>query len=1352
MSPTSPFSPNEIATLGIKPEEYEEIVKRLGRHPNKAELGMFGVMWSEHCCYKNSRPLLKQFPTEGDRILVGPGENAGVVDLDNGLRLAFKIESHNHPSAVEPFQGAATGVGGILRDIFTMGARPIAVLNSLRFGSLDDAKTRRLFTGVVEGISHYGNCLIGSETIIWRDDRGVHFDTIGNFVESRLQPGKTTVELTPSTSVETLSLDADTLQSCWQPVRRIFKRRAEKLVTIRTALGRRITVTPEHPTLILENGKWCIREAHLLKVGDQIPILINMPFPEGENGKENVSPINLLGTLDEQDGDKDVYVDLPPNWQPTDIIRKALREIKPSASSRYLKYPIEPILNISPSDIRLGQGKANYANAVIQPDETFARLLGYYLSKGCVSPNGNTYKIIFTFALDESEYVDDVVQGLKNLGLNPCIEKRDSTIAVQATSWLLGHALKNLWKCGICASDKAFPACVFQWPRYLQYEALKGLIRGDTKIALATTSRKLFEQTVMLIQIQGSIPYIYYRRAAKGEIQGRKHQRLPMWQLEVTSGLAELINVFGAESNAELGEDITRYQDSSTRSQKPGLCGNIATGNPGFLRKTGLFCILRKRGEKPGLCGNIATGNPGFVGETGLFCVSPGENGTKYSVPSLSVSNELAFVKIKSREINNVDECDVYDIEVDNTHLFATSSGIVTHNCVGVPTVGGEVYFNPAYSDNPLVNVMALGLMETKEIVKAGASGIGNPVLYVGSTTGRDGMGGASFASAELSDASMDDRPAVQVGDPFLEKSLIEACLEAFKTGAVVAAQDMGAAGITCSTSEMAAKGGVGIEFDLDKVPHRETGMVPYEYLLSESQERMLFVAHKGREQELIDIFHRWGLHAVVAGTVIEEPIVRILFQGEVAAEVPATALADNTPIYHRELLAEPPEYARKAWEWTPDSLPPSTTNGIEIQGKLQSWTDILLTLLDTPTIASKRWVYRQYDHQVQNNTVMLPGGADAAVIRLRPLEDHPLVGQASRLPKDMGGQDAHPTRDLAVPVGGQDAHPTRDLAVPVGGQDAHPTRDVEDNNPKSGVAATVDCNSRYVYLDPYEGAKAVVAEAARNISCVGAEPLAVTDNLNFGSPEKPIGYWQLASACRGIADACREFKTPVTGGNVSLYNETLDRQGNPQPIYPTPVVGMVGLIPDLARICGQSWHKAGDLIYLLGKQDGVTLGASEYLATIHDTVAGKPPIVDFDLERRVQAVTREGIRNGWINSAHDCAEGGLAVALAEACLGNRLGAEVNLHVKQDTSVRWEGFLFGEGGARIIVSVSPESACPWESYLQENLPSAWEKIGQVGNTDSNLRIFTDDRIPLIDASMSDMSDRYYNAIERRLKI
>lgn len=1261
---SAPFSPEEIAAEGLKPEEYEDIVQRLGRHPNKAELGMFGVMWSEHCCYKNSRPLLKQFPTEGDRILVGPGENAGVVDLGDGLRLAFKIESHNHPSAVEPFQGAATGVGGILRDIFTMGARPIAVLNSLRFGSLDDARTRRLFSGVVEGISHYGNCLIPSETFIWRDDKGVHFDTIGNFVESRLPSGQTTAELEPSASVETLSLDADTQQSCWQPVRRLFKRRATTLITIRTALGRTLTVTPDHPMLLLEDGEWRTRESQSLQVGDQIPILINMPYPTVEQQQSDAPSLDLLATLGEQHkGDKNVYVNLPPSWEPTEELRAALRKLEPSACNRhrYLKkgtlplshfLSLEPLLNVSRSDVCLfRRGKANHMFAVIQPDEVFARLLGYYLSEGCVSQNSNTYKIIFTFALHESEYVNDVVFGLKNLGLRPCIEKRDSTIAVYATSWLFGYLLKDVWKCGTGASDKAFPSFVFQWPRYLQREALKGLLRGDgslttkthgnhAKIAFGTTSRKLFEQAVILLQSQGAIPYIYQRPACDGQIQGRMHVRKPLWSLEVgnVAGLTALANVFGEERNEQLATALERY------------------------------------------------------------------NGTKYSFPRYQVSNEIAFVKIKSLEINSVDECDVYDVEVDNTHLFTTTSGIVTHNCVGVPTVGGEVYFDPAYSDNPLVNVMALGLMETPEIVKSGAAGIGNPVLYVGSTTGRDGMGGASFASAELSEQSMDDRPAVQVGDPFLEKSLIEACLEAFKTGAVVAAQDMGAAGITCSTSEMAAKGGVGIELDLDLIPVRESGMVPYEYLLSESQERMLFVAHKGREQELIDIFHRWGLQAVVAGTVIEEPIVRILFQGGVAAEIPATALADNTPIYHRELLAQPPEYARQAWEWTANSLPAYTTEGIEIQGNRKTWSDILLQLLDTPTIASKRWVYRQYDHQVQNNTVMLPGGADAAVVRLRPVEE----------------------------------------GIP---------------NPKSAVAATVDCNSRYVYLDPYEGAKAVVAEAARNLSCVGAEPLAVTDNLNFGSPEKPIGYWQLASACQGIAEACRIMETPVTGGNVSLYNETLDATGTPQPIYPTPVIGMVGLIPDMTRVCSQGWQAEGDVIYLLGlpltdSTPHLGLGGSEYLASIHGVVAGKPPVVDFDLERRVQAATREGIRQGWVRSAHDCAEGGIAVALAESCIAGQLGAQINLGLT-DVKMRWDEVLFGESASRILVSVKPEQQAIWESYLKEQWgeqTQQWQNLGFVKSQNAGLKLLIDDNQPIIDVTMIEMSEGFSNALERRLNV
>ena len=710
--------PEALRKEGLSQADYEEICRRLGRAPNRAELGMFGVMWSEHCCYRNSRPLLAGFPTTGPRILVGPGENAGVVDLGEGQRLAFKIESHNHPSAVEPFQGAATGVGGILRDIFTMGARPIALLNALRFGPLDDERNVGLMEGVVAGIAHYGNC-------------------------------------------------------------------------------------------------------------------------------------------------------------------------------------------------------------------------------------------------------------------------------------------------------------------------------------------------------------------------------------------------------------------------------------------------------------------------------------------------------------------------------------------VGVPTVGGEVAFDPSYSGNPLVNAMALGLMETDEIVCSGAQGVGNPVVYVGSTTGRDGMGGASFASAELTEASLDDRPAVQVGDPFLEKGLIEACLEAFQTGDVVAAQDMGAAGLTCSCSEMAAKGGLGIELDLDKVPAREAGMTPYEFLLSESQERMLFVVKPGKEEALMARFRRWGLQAAVVGRVLPDNIVRVLQNGEIAAEVPANALADDTPINRHELISEPPAEIQAHWRWNQADLPLPD----------QSWGEVLLELLDDPTIASKRWVYRQYDHQVQANTVVLPGGADAAVVRLRPQQGPGAMATATR-----------------------------------------------------GVAAVVDCPNRWVALDPERGGMAAVAEAARNLSCVGAEPLAVTDNLNFPSPETPTGYWQLALACRGLSVACTALDTPVTGGNVSLYNETRLPDGRMQPIHPTPVVGMVGLVHDLAHVTGLAWREPGDGVWLLGAplaeptDARVTLAGTSYLERIHGLVTGRPPVIDLALERAVQSFLRQAIAQGLVASAHDLSDGGLVVAAAEACIASGLG----LHLELPAAVgRLDHLLFAEGGARILVSVPPAQTAAWQQALDQ---------------------------------------------------
>ena len=773
-----------IRKEGLSQADYDEIVRRLGRAPNRAELGMFGVMWSEHCCYRNSRPLLRGFPTTGPRVLVGPGENAGVVDLGEGQHLAFKIESHNHPSAVEPFQGAATGVGGILRDIFTMGARPIALLNALRFGPLEDGRNVGLMEGVVAGIAHYGNC-------------------------------------------------------------------------------------------------------------------------------------------------------------------------------------------------------------------------------------------------------------------------------------------------------------------------------------------------------------------------------------------------------------------------------------------------------------------------------------------------------------------------------------------VGVPTVGGEVAFDPSYSGNPLVNAMALGLMETEEIVCSGAVGVGNPVVYVGSTTGRDGMGGASFASAELTEASLDDRPAVQVGDPFLEKGLIEACLEAFQSGDVLAAQDMGAAGLTCSCSEMAAKGGLGIELDLDWVPAREQGMTAYEFLLSESQERMLFVVKAGREESLMARFRRWGLQAAVVGRVLEENVVRVLQHGAVAAEVPASALAEDTPINHHDLIQEPPADLVAHWRWSELDLPEARVEGVATSQGFLGWHQVLLELLDDPTIASKRWVWRQYDHQVQANTVVPPGGADAAVVRLRPQQGSASLTACLR-----------------------------------------------------GVAATVDCPNRWVALDPERGAQAAVAEAARNLSCVGAEPLAVTDNLNFPSPDTDRGYWQLALACRGLSAACSALGTPVTGGNVSLYNETRLPDGRMQPIHPTPVVGMVGLVHDLTRVKGLAWRSAGDQVWLLGvplEQDQGSVGAedrlglagSSYLERIHGLATGRPPRIDLALEARVQAFLRQAIAADLVASAHDLADGGLAVALAEASIAAGLGVRLELPAGD---VRLDRLLFAEGGARILVSVPVDRTDAWRQALDrsggggEALPA--QLLGEV-SAEPELVVSQADRVVLT-SPLEPLRVSYEQALPRRL--
>jgi len=545
-------------------------------------------------------------------------------------------------------------------------------------------------------------------------------------------------------------------------------------------------------------------------------------------------------------------------------------------------------------------------------------------------------------------------------------------------------------------------------------------------------------------------------------------------------------------------------------------------------------------------------------------------------------------------------------------------------NCFGVPTVGGEVMFEPCYSNNPLVNALALGIARREDLFFARASGVGNPVIYVGAKTGRDGIHGASLlASAEFSEESQQKRPNVQVGDPFMEKLLLEACLEAMRTGAVVAIQDMGAAGLTSSSSEMASRGGLGIEIDLARVPQRETGMTPYEIMLSESQERMLLVAERGRERELFDVFHKWGLDAVEVGRVTDDGKLRVLNHGQVAAEIPAHALAEEGPRYERPIAKPAAALAADV------PLVKFAPDGSDL-------TDNFRRVLASPAIASKGWITEQYDSMVRTNTRVGPGAGDAAVLRLKET--------------------------------------------------------------KRALALSTDGNGRWGFLSPRLGAMHAVAESARNVACAGARPIAATNCLNFGNPEKPEVMWQFTEAIDGIGEACRALETPITGGNVSFYNETLGK-----PIYPTPILGVLGLLEDADCALGSAFRNEGDVIVLLdgereeGRNAGLKPGAtykaefasSEYAKTIHGIVTGAPPAIDLDAERRLIDCLVKLAADKAILSAHDVSDGGLAVTLAECCFdSDGLSAEVEVKAADEPA---EVAIFGERGARAVVSLASAS-------------------------------------------------------------
>ena len=580
-------------------------------------------------------------------------------------------------------------------------------------------------------------------------------------------------------------------------------------------------------------------------------------------------------------------------------------------------------------------------------------------------------------------------------------------------------------------------------------------------------------------------------------------------------------------------------------------------------------------------------------------------------------------------------------------------------NCVGVPTVGGEIYFQQRYSHNPIVNVFCLGLARHEDIRYGRASGADNPVIYVGAKTGRDGIHGATMASEEFSEDSESKRPTVQVGDPFMEKLLLEACLEAMQTGAIVGIQDMGAAGLTCSTSEMAHRAGMGIEMDLSLVPQRETGMSAYEMLLSESQERMLLVAEKGREDEVLDLFRKWDLDAVIVGSVKEHRRLIIYQNGEKAVDLPNDALTEAAPLYQRP--TQRPSYFQQLPDWTDLDLP-----------EPENYRELLSDLTRSQHLCSRKWVYQQYDHMVQTNTVVRPGG-DAAVIRIK--------GEAG------------------------------------------------------GVAVSLDGNSRFCHLNPRRGAMLAVAESCRNLVCVGARPLAATNCLNFASPENPQVMWQFVECVQGLASACESFQTPITGGNVSFYNETRGKG-----ILPTPVVGVVGKINDLRNVRETSFRKAGDGLYLLGSTRA-ELGGSAYLEMLGLPLAGPCPELDLEKEQAVQRIILEAIRQGWIESAHDLSDGGLLVGLAECCVGGALGIEVEMQ----TPLRPDHLLLSETTSRAIVSISPQNE---ERFLEMAAAIPVCRIGQV--VPDRFHLVVNDSV-LISSSLEDIVRGWESSLEDLFK-
>jgi phosphoribosylformylglycinamidine synthase len=1007
---------------------------------------MLEAQWSEHCSYKSSRQVLKQLPTKGPRILVGPGYDAGVVDVGEGWVVTFHIESHNHPSAIDPYGGAATGVGGVVRDILSMGTRPIALLDPLRFGKLDSPHTRWLFENVVRGIGDYGNCVSGRDLVYFTNDDDFHISDFESFFYDYRKNGKCSVEfsnshkviLKPKINLQVLSFDFANRRATFRKVNRIYRMMTSKLLRVYTDLGRVVSVTPEHPMFVASiDGTITTKAASDLTVGDRIPILCDYPTQNELHDGYEIDVIkeltgrnedHLVGVRPAEASLRDIKKQISP------VLRKA--GVTPQQWCRYFKkrdgsyLPLDLFLKLERLDpqsplqrdkvsLHSGRGRVNPIPAIIRVDSHFARLVGYFLSEGCRhDPKaGNTSRLIWTFRKDEVDYVDDVCSILSHIGIRYSRRRNSlNTVQVRVSSGILGFVFREVLGCGKDSYSMQIPALFYRVNRTLLLELLKGIIRGDGSlradsansicIRYATTSRLLFHQVLLLLHSLGYVASSSSRRTKKSTV--------PIYELDVygMGQVQSLANVFSPRL-------ISKAENRLKEHNFPKL------GRPRFKRH---------------------------------------EN----------------FASVKVRKIEEVNsESPVYNLEIDGTHNYVTTGGIITHNCIGVPTVGGEVEFDESFERNCLVDVVCVGLGKKKDLVMADADTPGDLVYLVGGSTGRDGIRGASFASRVLSEKSDSERSAVQVPDPFSKKLIIEAVLEAVNSGLVRGMKDLGGGGITCALSEMAAKGGTGMSIELDRVRKREPDMHPAEIMISESQERMALVINPQMEDKLIQIFEKYEVPYSSIGTVTNDGQLTITLGGETIASAPSRFVAE-APLAHH--MSRKPTYIDRLESTNPPEAP-------------KDLGQTLLRLLASPNIASKEWIYRQYDHEVGIRTLVKPGEADSAHLRL--------------------------------PNG-------KRLAVAIGG------------------------NSKSCYLDPYWGAVGAVSEALCNLAATGAQPLAVVDHLQFGNPSNPEVYWTFKETVRGITDYLGAVKVACVGGKVSFYNEDAESGTAIKPSPVISAIGLV--------------------------------------------------------------------------------------------------------------------------------------------------------------------------------------------------